>query len=91
MSDKDIKNPYHRTLNEYGVSSSLHGISYIFERNQTVHERSFWMFVVIVAIMIGYWLYKFEIEDRDIGVVDFVPLDEGTNRYQSTFRDSLLY
>ena len=29
--------------------------------------------------MIGYWLYKFEIEDRDIGVVDFVPLDEGTD------------
>ena len=47
--------------------------------------------IIIVAIMIGYWLYKFEIEDRDIGVVDFVPLDEGTNRYQSTFRDSLLY
>ena len=29
--------------------------------------------------MIGYWVYKFEIEDRDIGVVDFVPLDEGTD------------
>ena len=35
--------------------------------------------VIIVAIMIGYWVYKFEIEDRDIGVVDFVPLDEGTD------------
>ena len=35
--------------------------------------------IIIVAIMIGYWFYKFEIEDRDIGVVDFVPLDEGTD------------
>ena len=56
MSDKDIKNPYHRSLNEYGASSSLHGISYIFERNQTVHERSFWIFVVIVAVLIGTYL-----------------------------------
>ena len=35
--------------------------------------------IIIVSIMIGYWFYKFGIEDRDIGVVDFVPLDEGTD------------
>ena len=29
--------------------------------------------------MIGFWFYKFEIEDRDIGVVDFVPIGEGTD------------
>ena len=23
--------------------------------------------------MVGYWYYKFEIEDRDIGVVDYSP------------------
>ena len=26
--------------------------------------------------MIGYWLYKFEVEDRDIGVVDYVSIEE---------------
>ena len=26
--------------------------------------------------MIMYWAYKYEIEDRDIGVVDFVSLQE---------------
>ena len=31
--------------------------------------------VVVVAIMVTYWIYKFKIEDRDIGVVDIVPLD----------------
>lgn len=25
--------------------------------------------------MVGYWLYKYEIEDRDIGVVDYAPLE----------------
>ena len=34
--------------------------------------------IIAVTFMIGYWFYKFEIEDRDIGVVDFVPIDEGT-------------
>ena len=24
--------------------------------------------------MVGYWLYKFKVEDRDIGVVDYVSL-----------------
>ena len=32
--------------------------------------------VVGVSLMISYWVYKFKIDDRDIGVVDFVPLDE---------------
>ena len=31
---------------------------------------------IIVGIMIGYWFYKYEVEDRDIGVVDYVPLEE---------------
>ena len=29
--------------------------------------------------MIGYWCYKYEIEDRDIGVVDYMSLDEATD------------
>ena len=32
--------------------------------------------IAIVTFMIGYWLYKFDIEDRDIGVVDFVSIEE---------------
>ena len=30
--------------------------------------------ITVVAFMVGYWFYKFEVEDRDIGVVDYVPL-----------------
>ena len=29
--------------------------------------------------MIGYWLYKYEIEDRDIGVVDYISLVDATD------------
>ena len=28
------------------------------------------------AFMVGYWFYKFGIEDRDIGVVDYISFDE---------------
>ena len=31
---------------------------------------------IVVLFMVGYWLYKYEIEDRDIGVVDYVSLDD---------------
>ena len=34
---------------------------------------------IIVGIMIGYWFYKYGIEDRDIGVVDYVPLEEAND------------
>ena len=29
--------------------------------------------------MIGYWFYKFEVEDRDIGVVDYVSIEEAVD------------
>ena len=29
--------------------------------------------------MVGYWLYKFKVEDRDIGVVDYESLEESNN------------
>ena len=32
--------------------------------------------VIVVAVMVSYWLYKFKVEDRDIGVVDYVPLKD---------------
>ena len=30
----------------------------------------------VVAFMVGYWFYKYEVEDRDIGVVDYASLEE---------------
>ena len=30
---------------------------------------------IVVAFMVGYWFYKYEIEDRDIGVVDYTSLE----------------
>ena len=32
--------------------------------------------IVVVSFMVGYWLYKYQIEDRDIGVVDYAPLED---------------
>ena len=34
---------------------------------------------IIVTIMVGYWCYKYEIEDRDIGVVSYVPVKDATD------------
>ena len=31
---------------------------------------------IVVAFMVGYWFYKYEIEDRDIGVVDYASLED---------------
>ena len=30
---------------------------------------------IAILFMVGYWIYKYEIEDRDIGVVDYASLD----------------
>ena len=27
-------------------------------------------------VMVGYWMYKFQLEDRDIGVVDYKSIQE---------------
>ena len=32
--------------------------------------------IATVTVMIGFWFHKYEIEDRDIGVVDYVPLED---------------
>ena len=29
---------------------------------------------IAVAFMIGYWVYKYKVEDRDIGIVDYLAL-----------------
>ena len=45
--------------------------------NRKTFETCFWIICVIgVTCMIGYWLYKFEIDDRDIGVVDYKSFEE---------------
>ena len=31
---------------------------------------------IVVIVMVGYWLYKYEVEDRDIGVVDYTQLQD---------------
>ena len=32
--------------------------------------------IIGAIIMVGYWFYKFDVEDRDIGVVDYTDLEE---------------
>ena len=35
--------------------------------------------VVAALCMIGYWFYKFEIEDKEVGVVDYVTLEKAND------------
>ena len=45
--------------------------------NQNVIKYLFKTICIVSALsMAAYWCYKFEIEDRDVGVVDYVPIDE---------------
>ena len=32
--------------------------------------------MVVFSFMMGYWFYKYGVEDRDIGVVDYIRLEE---------------
>ena len=34
---------------------------------------------IIVGFMIAYWFYKYEVEDRDIGIVDYIPLEDAND------------
>ena len=44
-------------------------------RNENAFRLSFKLVCMIgVLSMVGYWFYKFLVEDRDIGVVDYEPL-----------------
>ena len=44
------KKPYLVTLREYSASTTIHGISYLFDRENHALDRVFWAVVVLVAI-----------------------------------------
>ena len=45
--------------------------------SQKVFVTLFKAFCVIAAIsMVLYWVYKFQVEDRDVGLVDYMPIKE---------------
>ena len=44
------KKPYLVTLREYSASTTIHGISYLFDRESHALDRLFWAVVVLVAI-----------------------------------------
>ena len=50
---------------------------------------------ICVAFMVGYWFYKYDVEDRDIGVVDYAPLNHVEDiKFPSVsicFRDPFLF
>ena len=33
---------------------------------------------IVVTFMVGFWIYKYDVEDRDIVVVDFLPIEEAS-------------
>ena len=33
----------------------------------------------VLVFMVGYWFYKFQIEDKDVAVVDYLALEEAEN------------
>ena len=43
---------------------------------KTINSCFTFVCTIVVAFMVGYWFYKYEVEDRDIGVVDSIPLEE---------------
>ena len=47
------------TATEYAEVSSIHGISYIFERNHGIVSRFAWLVMVLSAVTLGvYWSFK---------------------------------
>ena len=58
------KNALSQTVLEYGEACSLHGIQYIFEREQNLLvSRLFWLLVVLGGIALGlYW--SVEVSDK---------------------------
>ena len=47
------------TATEYAEVSSIHGISYIFERNHGIVSRFAWLLIVLSAVTLGvYWSFK---------------------------------
>ena len=44
------KKPYLVTLREYSASTTIHGISYLFDRESNALDKVFWAVVVLVAI-----------------------------------------
>ena len=47
------------TATEYAGVSSIHGISYIFERSQGIVSRFAWLLIVMSAVTVGvYWSFK---------------------------------
>ena len=44
------KRPYIETVREYSASTTIHGISYLFDRENRALDRLFWVVVVLVAI-----------------------------------------
>lgn len=48
--------------------------------NRKILKSSFTILcAIVVAFMVGYWFYKYEVEDRDIGVVDYVALEDAND------------
>ena len=47
------------------------------ERQRKIFKFSFSSIcIVAAAFMVGYWFYKFKVEDREVGVVDYVTLEK---------------
>lgn len=45
------------TLADYSEHATMHGISYVFERDIVVFSRIFWFFTcVLLAVLSGYWI-----------------------------------
>ena len=47
------------TATKYAEVSSIHGISYIFDRSQGIVSRFAWLLIVMSAVTVGaYWSFK---------------------------------
>ena len=54
-------------IKNYQIDTNMHRSTYKFVFRAVC--------IIAVGFMIGYWLYKYGVEDRDIGVVDYLSLE----------------
>ena len=61
------------TATEYAGVSSIHGISYIFERSQGIVSRFAWLVIVMSAVSLGvYWSLKVRLCILKCNLLEFI-------------------
>ena len=69
-----MNNSFHQT-----TENNIHKMSPGRKKFRIIFTIVCW---VVVSFMVSYWFYKYEVEDRDIGVVDYIRLEEPNEHFK---------